>query len=175
MTVDNDMEKRKQALIAEVYAAFEGVTREGGISWSQAMLHDHGVRPYTPREYREAGERDREKKWEELVDSEKWKPRPSWGGFSFLDAIGFRYYVAPAMIRMMTDADAEMLSPLDFEHEILGRFAMLNGRQSRCIATYLEWMLDRELESGSGLEAALYEWAMLYWRLRLMLGGGEKS
>lgn len=79
------------------------------------------------------------------------------------------------MIRMMTDAEAEMLSPLDLEHETLGQFVMLDGRQSRCIATYLEWMLDRELESGSGFEATLYERAMLYWRLRLMLGGGEES
>lgn len=75
MISDDGMEKCKRALIAEVYAAFKGVTREGGVSWSQSMLHDHGVRPYTPREYWEAGERDRENKWEEIVDREKWKPQ----------------------------------------------------------------------------------------------------
>jgi len=163
------MEARKMALIAEVYAAFKGVTREGGVSWSQTMLHDHGVRPYTPREYREAGEKDSEKSWEVLVDPEKWKPHPSWGGFNFIDSIGFRYYVAPAMIRMLTNAREEVLWPGTLEHDTCGRFSALNYRQSRCISGYLEWMLDSILDSGSASEVTLYERASAYWRLRVML------
>lgn len=165
----SDLERRQVALIAEIHEAFRGVSREGGISWSQAMLHDHGVRPYTPREYREAGEKDREKSWEVLVDPETWKPHPSWGGFSFIDPIGFRYYVAPAMIRMLTIEGEHVLPPSLLEKDDLGLFSALNSRQSRCIASYLEWMLDSTLESGSVSDVFSYESALSCWRLRLEL------
>lgn len=163
-----DLERRKLALIAEIHEAFRGVSREGGISWSQTMLHDHGVRPYTPREYREAGEKDREKSWEVLVDPDKWKPHPSWGGFCFIDAIGFRYYVAPAMIRMLTFEREEVLRPRLLEDDRLGLFSALNNQQSRCIVGYLEWMRDSILESGGVSDVTPYETALAYWRLRLM-------
>lgn len=133
------------------------------------MLHDHGVQPYTAREYREAGEKDREKSWEVLIDPEKWKPHPSWGGFHFIDPIGFRYYVAPAMIRMLTDEREAVLRPELLDDDRLGLFAALNSKQSRCIADYLEWMLDSKLESGEMSDASPYESALEYWRSRLKI------
>ena len=133
------------------------------------MLHDHGVRPYTPREYREAGEKDRERSWDVLVDPEKWKPHPSWGGFSFIDPIGFRYYVAPAMIRMLTIEGEQVLHLSVLERDDPELFSALNSRQSRCIASYLEWMLDSKLESGEMSDASPYESALEYWRSRLKI------
>ena len=75
---------------------FKGVKRDGGISWSGALVVD---RRGSDDEIAAAALQDRESCWENLVDDPEWDEEPGMGGFNFLDPIGFRYYIAPAMIR----------------------------------------------------------------------------
>lgn len=84
-----------QALIAEIQAAFKGVSREGGLSWSQCVALDHYEDPT------EARKLDTDTHWLQLVDDVKWQPFPGIGGFSFIDAEGFLYYLPPTMIRFV--------------------------------------------------------------------------
>ncbi len=88
---------RRESLIARIYQDFEGVTRVGGISWSEASALDD----YKTSEHQraEARSRDTESSWEELVESEDFWPEVLHGGFNILDPIGFHYYLAPAMVR----------------------------------------------------------------------------
>lgn len=89
-------EKDRERLIQRIYAAFRGVTRDGGISWTETgVIDDYG----TDEERARARLEDTDRSWEELVDDPRWGPDTGWGGYSFLDAIGFRYYLAPAMVR----------------------------------------------------------------------------
>lgn len=171
---DGTRQHRRIQLVEEVYAAFKGVTRAGGMSWSQSMLHDHGVRPYTPREYREAGESDRERRWEELVDPSKWKPHPSWGGFNFLDEIGFRYYLAPAMIRMLTRPSDEVLWPSSLVGGgAVSLFSILDERQRACVVHYAKFMLDEAREQGWIDQAADYWLVSETWSKWMSNGASE--
>jgi hypothetical protein len=88
---------RREALIAKIFQDFAGVTRVGGISWSEASARDDYKT--SEKELAEAGSRDTESSWEELVDSDNFWPEVLHGGFNFLDPIGFHYYLAPAMVR----------------------------------------------------------------------------
>lgn len=171
---DGARQQSRMQLVEEVYAAFKGVAREGGVSWSQSMLHDHGVRPYTPREYREAGESDRERRWEELVDPSKWKPHPSWGGFNFLDEIGFRYYLAPAMIReLMRPGEEVMLRLCLVGGGAAALFSILDERQRACVVQYAKHMLDESREQGWIDLAADYWRVSETWSTWMSNGGGE--
>jgi hypothetical protein len=88
-----DLEAEREALIAEIYAAFKDVSREGGVSWSETYVLDfYG----TPEERAEARDRDRDWSWTDLVDDPDWQIGQGSGGLTFLDAIGFRYYLPHA-------------------------------------------------------------------------------
>lgn len=90
----------RDSILKEIDVAFAGVTREGGISWSEAVaLDNYG----TDEECQEARAKDKDISWKELVTDPHWRPLPGVGGFSFLDAIGFRYYLPAAMIRTLED------------------------------------------------------------------------
>ncbi|MBL8887314.1 MAG: hypothetical protein JNK16_11685 [Phycisphaerales bacterium] len=174
-----EMESRRLALIAEVYAAFKGVTREGGVSWRQSRLHDAGVRPYTPREYREAGEKDKDTGWEELVDDANWEPETGGaigGSFSFLDAFGFRYYVPIVLVRELRDWGSCCLTPWfhlncpptnDGQQELrIRQFSALNERQKQCIAAFIRYAIDRavaEKDGGLAFEGYAQAW-IHYWK-----------
>lgn len=176
-----EMELRRKALIAEVYDAFEGVSREGGVSWRQSRLHDAGVRPYTQREYREAGEQDKDKCWQDLVEDATWDPDIG-GSFSFLDAIGFRYYIPVVLVRELRDFGSCGITawfyfncPVTEEagRELsVGRFASLNNRQKRCIAAFIRYAIDREVaEKNGGMAFEGYAEAWIHhWR---RFGDGE--
>jgi hypothetical protein len=93
------LEAEKKAVEAEIRRAFAGVTREGGVSWSEAdVIDDRG----SDQQRTAARERDRDRSWDELVDNPAWDHEAS-SRFTFLDAVGFRYYAAPAMIRCLRD------------------------------------------------------------------------
>ncbi|RYG46716.1 hypothetical protein EON79_09415 [bacterium] len=86
----------RDALIAEIYAAFADVDREGGVSWSEAMAIDN----YEPLEVREAARaRDSEDGWQTLVDDPDFYYHDCSSEWSFLDPIGFRYYLPVFLIK----------------------------------------------------------------------------
>ena len=171
------MEARRLALIAEVYAAFEGASREGGVSWRQSRLRDNGL--YTPREYREAGEKDKDRCWEDLIDDATWEPETGGaigGSFSFLDAIGFRYYIPVVLVRELRDFGSCGLTPWfhlncpptsDGRQEWRARqFSALNERQKQCVAAFIRYAIDRvvaEKNDGSAFEGYAQAW-IHHWK-----------
>jgi hypothetical protein len=87
-----------KALAEDIRNAFEGVKRDGGRSWSECDVMDG----YGSEEEREQAWRlDKDMNWTELVDDPKWQPFPGVGGFSFIDQIGFQYYLPATMIRFI--------------------------------------------------------------------------
>ncbi len=94
--LSHEGEAARKAVIDEIYRAFEGVTREGGVSWNETdRLDGYG----DPEECCKARASDKDKSWTELVADRNWEPFPGVGGFSFIDDTGFRYYFPAVMIR----------------------------------------------------------------------------
>ena len=80
----------RDTLIAEVHAAFAGVTRgDQAISWNECYALDNYE---TDAVCNAARRSDRDGQWTELIDDPEWDPFPGVGGFSFINAEGFRYY-----------------------------------------------------------------------------------
>lgn len=148
----------RDALIQEIHAAFKGVTREGGVSWSESVVIDDGGSDEKRQRVRS---QDRETSWEELIDDSNWRSDRGVGGFSFLDPIGFRYYLAPAMIRCTRPDDGGSMNgfrltiptedPSSRAHK-LEQLSSLDQRQRACVVRFLRYMIDASwldaIESG---------------------------
>ncbi|MFG0282814.1 MAG: DUF6714 family protein [Phycisphaerales bacterium JB039] len=94
------IEKERERLLAHLESAFRNASRAGGVSWSEAGVMDS----YGSEEDRaEARASDTDRRWMELVDDPEWDPEEGWGSacFHFLDPIGFRYYLAAWMMRIL--------------------------------------------------------------------------
>lgn len=176
----DELHTEREALIAEIYVAFRDVTREGGVSWSETgVLDDYG----TEAERLAARDTDREWGWTELVDDSKWQPDTGWGGFSFLDAIGTRYYLPAALVRSVRlGRDVGIAFHIDFSPPASGSLAssvindfdlvayrteqlsLLDDRQRRCVARFVRFMLDwsRFVEDGFELKKWQRSWDA-YW------------
>ena len=103
MGVPESFQAEQRAVEAAIRGAFKGVTREGGVSWKEAYAADLGSSPdecAAPRALVDA-----ECCWEDLIDDPKWYTEM--GTWYFLDAIGFRYYLAAAMVRDCREAGFE--------------------------------------------------------------------
>jgi hypothetical protein len=150
--------------IAEVYAAFKGVTREGGVSWSETRVMDGFG---TEEQCVAARASDTEHSWEELVDDPRWRADMGVGGFAFLDAIGFRYYLAPALIRELRQLPAPGLDfwltasyckPIQSNGDV-----SLNESQSRCVARAVEFFWKRSAQKDPDF-AHRWDEALDHWR-----------
>jgi hypothetical protein len=133
----------RDGLLREIDAAFDGVSREGGVSWSESrVLDDQG----TPAERAAARSRDREEDWRQLVDDPGWVVDPGSGGFYFLDPIGFRYYLPAAMVRCVVSGQDEgvlphlTVYPGQSSRPPLAQWSRLDMRQRRCVARFLRYM-----------------------------------
>ncbi len=124
----------------QIREAFRGASRAGGVSWSEARaidLHE------SIEVQRAARDRDREPDWEHLVDDPDWKEEPGVGGFSFVEALGFAYYLAPAMIRCLRSGYSEFLCyylTVDGERD-RSRIEYIDARQGLAIARFLRFMI----------------------------------
>lgn len=141
MGVPEHLVEEQLVVEAEIRRAFRGVTRKGGVSWSEAREIDN----YEGEEKRAiARARDTEKSWEELVDDPTWNHEVLWiGGFCFLDAIGYRYYIAPAMIRCCREGGGELMGYAlevrsDYEK---GQIKLIDDEQSGAIARFVKFMI----------------------------------
>lgn len=127
----------RQAVEAQIRDAFKDVTRGDGISWSEADVIDaYG----SDEQCNEARALDNESGWQELVDD------PRWGGevsnWSFLDAAGFRYYVAPAMIRSCRSGWGELLSyQLERSLDDADYGELFTPQQLAAIARFVRYMI----------------------------------
>ncbi len=162
-----DLETERDALVAEILAAFEHVSREGGVSWTEAMvIDDEG----SSAERRAARRQDTDQNWIELLDDEQWHPLGGVGGFSFLDAAGFHYYLPAAMIHTIhhgarTGLDAGVLTlnkatkPDGFSQREwhLEKWSRLDDRQRRCVARFLRYLIASE-------EALVDDYVASDWR-----------
>ncbi|CAN5472563.1 hypothetical protein BH11ARM1_BH11ARM1_11200 [soil metagenome] len=141
-TYSEELTKDVESLTAEIYAAFDGVTREGGMSWRDAQIEDaYGLEE-------NASYIDTDTRWQDLIDDPAWYHEFGIGGFVFLDPIGFRYYFAPAMIRSLRQGDSETLdyqlrsrrTETGDDEWTLRKFSAFNLRQNCCTAKFVELM-----------------------------------
>lgn len=155
--------KEQQAVEAIIRAAFGGVTREGGVSWSESEVIDE----YGGAADRAAArERDRESCWEDLVDDPEWEHEAGIGGFYFLDPVGYRYYIAPAMIRCARIGYGEFIGyALTIDNEFMQSLVtLINPDQRSAIARFVRFMItthdaaDDEIYGRSWKEAYQLFW-----------------
>lgn len=164
-----DLESRKAELICEIYAAFDGVSRAGGMSWVDSIAADLY---WTEDMRRESGLADTDARWQDLVDDESWPDAFGTGGFAFLDAVGFRYYVAPAMIRELRDGEGESLHfalkcpaiHAKGRTSTLEQWSLLSDAQRRCVAAFVRFAIDRAFVKDEDHELDDYQAAWdNYW------------
>lgn len=146
------LKREAQALEARIREAFKGVSREGGVSWSESVVIDlPEVSDLDFDQQRmEARARDLDTSWEQLIDDPAWFSACGIGGFPFLDAIGFRYYLPVALIRTVrdrSDSDQGICFHLDIPPEAGWRRAycvehvsLLNRAQCQTVAAFLRFM-----------------------------------
>jgi len=146
--VPEHLQTEKDAVEAEIRAAFKDVTREGGTSWNEAWAID----VYQSEEQlSEARAMDREKSWEDLVDDQAWDPN-GMGPWSFMEEIGQRYYMAPRMIRDVREGGAEFSFLRTLEHPIYEQElkALLTPHQRAAVNRYLQFMIAVDKADTSG-------------------------
>ncbi len=108
-----------------------------------------------------------------MIDSPDWEPWEGSGGFSFLDAIGFRYYLAPAMIRCIRSGHDLgirffLTLPTDrLRQHTINKWSALDRRQRLCIARFLRYMIaacEGHDEPGHELEREWWQESLhSYW------------
>ena len=164
------LERERAALISHIEAAFRHVSREGGVSWSEAdVIDDCG----DDEERANARRADRDGHWMQLVDDPAWALSVMGGGFAFLDAIGFRYYLPAAMVRCLythehqkpTDDCSECVMRAlqvvtDSERE---RCSLLDLEQRRVIHRFIEYMEARDRAHGDEFGNDEWRFASRYW------------
>jgi hypothetical protein len=159
---DLDLERRKQELIREVDVAFDGVSREGGMSWVDSIAVDLY---WTEDMKRESGLAEADTCWQDLVEDASWGDDIGAGGFAYLDVIGFRYYVAPAVIRDLRCgsnvwlANALVCPPLHAKgrKSTLQQWSLLSDAQRRCIAAFVRFAIDRAFANDEDGELDDYQ------------------
>lgn len=129
----------REALLAEIQEVFPGGSRVGGVSWSEADVIDaYG----TEAERAAARAKDRDTKWQDLLEDPTWDPDHGWH-WSFLDAIGCRYYLPAAMVyvvRKEKDAGSALLAHLSYGGFRGSQWMLLNLPQRLCIKRFLQYM-----------------------------------
>lgn len=88
----SDFEIRRRTLIAEITAAFDGVSRDGGTTLHEADALDDFK---SPEEQRAARRLDLERRWQDVPDEDIFA---CCSALSFLDEKGFRYYIPAFMV-----------------------------------------------------------------------------
>lgn len=88
----SDFESRRSALVAEIMAAFDGVSREGGTALHEAEAIDDWK---SPEEQRAARHLDLEVRWQGVPDDDIFA---CCSALSFMNEKGFRYYIPAFMI-----------------------------------------------------------------------------
>jgi hypothetical protein len=94
-TPTEEEERVKAELIADIEAAFDGVSREGGVSLHEAgVIDDYG----SDTDRAQARLRDAEVRWQDVPEDDLWQEMSE---HTFLDPIGFRYYLPAFLIQVL--------------------------------------------------------------------------
>lgn len=151
----NPLKPCADALIEEIKRSFNGVSRENGVSWSESdVIDDYG----SEEERLAARKRDHDTDWTQLIDDKTWNPGSGLGGYSFLDPIGFRYYLPPAMIRTIRSGTDEGIQfhliihrpGEDLRDYGLNQVSLLTADQRRAVARFLRYMIDLDESRARG-------------------------
>ena len=131
----------------EIRAAFKGVTREGGVSWTEASAIDDGR---SDEACADARAYDTEQRWEELIEDRRIAPGFP-GEWSFLDAIGFRYYLAPAMVAAVREGTHHEFLEYALEHRVSDEEfrTLLTSAQHSAVCRFLRFLASLE-QANSG-------------------------
>jgi hypothetical protein len=144
-----DLEQRRVAILAEIEAAFRSASRRGGVSWTETgAIDDYG----SEQDRATAQALDQDTHWSELVNDAEWDPQEQhWGGFHFLDAIGFRYYLPALMTRsLQTRPHSTMFYAIAFgwndpdEPRSRNKYEKFDSRQLRCVAAFVRFAADHQ-------------------------------
>jgi hypothetical protein len=151
----SDEEKKKAwALIEEITAAFDGVSREDGITWCEAgVIENYGG----PEERAEARACDTEERWQDVPEEEF---NSAQFVVLYLDPLGFRYYLPAFLIWYLRRVNQRephypnVFTPFDrlltggwdevVDEFYLEKFNFLTSAQARSVAHYLEFRAGRE-------------------------------
>ena len=146
-TLDSIAEAAKLELIKQITSAFDGVTREDGISLHEAVVIDD----YGSDEQRAiARQKDNELRWQDVPD--KWIEQ-SESALCFLDPKGWRYYIPAYMIWSLkhyinSDLNHNSINSTiytfkfspDPDDYYWSRFEILNQEQSKAVCQFLRFM-----------------------------------
>lgn len=166
MPIPERFKPEQDAVEALIRRAFRGVTREGGVSWSEADAIDSSC---NESEWSLARALDTEACWEDLIDDPQWDYDSTGGGFNFLDPIGWRYYIAPAMIRCTRDGGGEFIS---YHLKQGGEYrdeqvSLLSRNQKHAVATAIRLMIPISQSLDPNFRHASDAWSYVYrlhWR-----------
>lgn len=144
-----DLEQRRVAILAEIEAAFRSASRRGGVSWTETgAIDSYG----SEHDRADARALDQDKHWSEVVADPDWNPEEqNWGGFSFLDAIGYQYYLPAFMTRFLQGRPGpKMFYAIMFGGNDLddsrsrNKYEKFNTRQLRCVAAFVRFAADHQ-------------------------------
>jgi hypothetical protein len=143
-------EERKLALIEEITAAFDGVSREEGVTLHETRVIDDGG---SAAERKRARKLDKEERWQDVPEKDLLRD----GVLNFLDLKGFRYYVPAYIICHLRHADFRTRTNEDIVLGLnaaltdttlsdfrLTRFKIFTYEQSRAIAHFLVFEAEQE-------------------------------
>lgn len=139
-------EAKKQALIAEIERAFDGVEREDGLTLHEAAAMEDYV---TPEELAKARSHDTETRWQDVPDKSI-----QWGRMSLnLDEKGFHYYFPAYLtwyLRFIDNEEENFYSEtFDSVDYALGiRFEVDLDEDQEAPIRQLESLLDISLDEG---------------------------
>jgi len=171
-SVPESLVAERIAIESEIREAFKDVTREGGVSWNETrVLDDYGSK----EEATKARATDTDRNWIELADS-KWDIGPGFGGFAFLDSVGFRYYLPAAMIRTLQDGEdagrcwgiagtltlqkGKKPAAQQMREHTLAKWSLLDLRQRRAVARFLQFMVAWRESTENWIE--MNDWQKAY-------------
>ncbi|MEO6906949.1 MAG: DUF6714 family protein [Abditibacteriaceae bacterium] len=152
---NSSYEQKKAILIEEITAAFDGVSREDGITLHEAMaLDNYGG----PEERRVARAQDTEVKWQDVSHEDI---RSSDAVLHFLDPKGFQYYIPAFLVWYLIYMDSDdpdfwsdNFDSVDYQLDAggtgdikdiyLSKFKFLTLEQSKAVAHFLDLMAEKE-------------------------------
>ena len=124
-------------LVKDIRGAFANVERGEGTTLSEARAMDDYC---SPEEQKKARALDTDTRWWEIPNA---KIEELYDAFTFLDAEGMRYYVAPFMIYDLENPESEwpagdwVVGQLE-RTDIADSFAIFSSAESAVIARYLQ-------------------------------------
>lgn len=158
----DELRRRRDSLIAQIERDFEGVSRRGGVSISEAHAIDDWESDASCAAARKG---DKDSQWTEL-DIEHQDPGGS--ALSFMDPIGFRYHL-PAYLcytlrcgyREITDHHTDHFTHESIIYKLGGadgcynadRWELLSDSQRACVARFLAF--DAEFSDEMFLDLPL--------------------